>query len=373
MKGFSFGILAIVVVSILTTSCGGNKAAEQKPAAAAIPVNVYTVAAQGITGIDKYPATVVPLNEVELRAEVTGSITGIFVKDGQTVTKGQKLYEIDRSKYLANYKQAQAQVKAAQSTLEQAKRDAERYQRLQEKDAVARQVVENANTALLNAESQLLGAEAALANAQTDLNRSLITAPFGGTIGISNVKLGSLVSVGSTLINTISTTNPIAVDISVNEKDIYRFSMYMEEPHNEKDSLFTLQLPGGEVYPSQGELVAIDRAVDPLTGTITARLSFDNEKGNLRAGMSGLVRVRNQDTGQKLVVPTVSIVEQLGEFYVYVVGDSNKVSQQRIKTGTTAGDMVVIREGLKAGDLVVTTGVQNLRNGSVVQPDGAAK
>ena len=143
MKGFSLGILTIVAL-FLATSCGSNNAAEQKPAAAAVPVNVYTVAEQSITGIDKYPATVVPLNEVELRAEVTGTITGIYVQDGQTVTKGQKLYEIDRSKYLANYKQAQAQVKAAESTLEQAKRDAERYERLQQKDAVARHRDRNA-------------------------------------------------------------------------------------------------------------------------------------------------------------------------------------------------------------------------------------
>lgn len=373
MKGFSFWILAIVVVSVITTSCGSNKAAEQKPGPAAVPVNVYTVAEQGITGIDNYPATVVPLNEVELRAEVTGAITGIFVKDGQTVTKGQKLYEIDRSKYAANYKQALAQLKVAQSNLDQAKRDAERYVRLQEKDAVAKQIVEKASTALLNAESQILVAEAALSNAQTDLNRSVITAPFAGTIGIANVKLGSLVSVGSTLINTISSTNPIAVDFAVNEKDIYRFSIYMDQPHKEKDSLFSLQLPSGDKYPTQGQLVAIDRAVDPLTGTIKARLSFDNDKGNLRAGMSAIVLVRNEDTGAKVVIPNMAITEQLGEFFVYVVGDSNKVVQTRVKLGTTAGDKVVVREGLKTGDLIVTSGIQNMRNGVVVQPDNTAK
>lgn len=373
MKGFSWGILAMVVVPIITTSCGSNTAADQKPLNAAVPVNVFTVTEQGVTGIDNYPATVVPLDEVELRAEVTGTITGIFVKDGQTVVKGQKLYEIDRSKYAANYKQAQAQLKAAQSTLGQAKRDAERYARLQEKDAIAKQVVENANTALLNAESQLLVAEAALSNAQTDLNRSVITAPFGGTIGIANVKLGSLVSAGSTLINTISSTNPIAVDFAVNEKDIYRFSLYLEQPRKDSDSLFSLQLPSGDMYPTQGHLVTIDRAVDPLTGTIKARLSFDNEKGNLRAGMSGIVLVRNQDTGAKLVIPGMAVTEQLGEFFVYVVGDSNKVAQTRVKLGTTAGDRIVVREGLKAGDLIVTSGIQNMRNGTIVQPDNGAK
>lgn len=368
MKGLTFGILASAAI-IAISSCGSGNAAQPKPAPAAVPVKVFTVAEQGITGIDNYPATVVPLNEVQLRGEVNGSITGIFVKDGQEVKKGQKLYEIDRSKYQAAYKQAQAQMKVAQTNLEQAKRDAERYQRLQEKDAVARQVVENAATGLANAESQILVAEAALSSAQTDLNRSVITAPFDGTIGIANVKLGSVVVAGNTLLNTISSTNPIAVDFAVNEKDIYRFSQYLDGEHTHGDSLFTLRLPSGDVYPTGGELIAIDRAVDPLTGTIKVRLSFDNPKGNLRAGMSGVVQVRNTDSGQKIVVPTVALIEQLGEFYVYVVGDSNKVTQQRVITGTTAGDLIVVRDGLKPGQTVVTTGVQNLRNGSVVQPD----
>lgn len=373
MKGFSLGIVTMAIGAFTFTSCGGGRAAEQKPAPAAVPVNVYTVTEQGVTGVDNYPATVVPLNEVQLRAEVSGAITGIFVQDGQTVKPGQKLYEIDRSKYLAAYKQAQAQLKVAQTNLEQAKRDAERYQRLQEKDAVARQIVENALTGLANAESQKLVAEAALSNAQTDLNRSVITAPFAGTIGIANVKLGSVVSVGTTLINTISSTDPIAVDFAVNEKDIYRFSLFMETPHNEKDSTFTLQLPGGEMYPLTGKIETIDRAVDPLTGTIKVRLRFTNPKGNLRAGMSGIVKVRNMDTGNKMVIPSMAVTEQLGEFYVFVVGDSNKVTQQRVNLGTTIGDKIVVRDGIAPGATIVTSGIQNMRNGIVVQPDTVVK
>ncbi|CAN5134264.1 efflux RND transporter periplasmic adaptor BpeA [soil metagenome] len=372
MKGSAFWILTLLIASFTWSSCGNGNAAEQKPAPPPVSVNVYTVAAQGVTGVDNYPATIVPLNEVQLRAEVNGSITGIFVQDGQTVKAGQRLYEIDRSKYLANYKQAQAQLKVAQSNLAQAKRDAERYQRLQEKDAIARQVVENSETNLQNAESQILVAEAALSNAQTDLNRSVITAPFAGTIGISNVKLGSVVTAGNTLINTISSTNPIAVEFAVNEKDIYRFSLFMDSTQNPEDSTFVLQLSGGETYPAVGKLVTIDRAVDPLTGTIKVRLSFDNEKGNLRAGMSGLIKVRNQDTGHKILIPNVAITEQLGEFYVYVLGDSNKVTQQRVVLGATIGDRLIVREGLEPGTTIVTSGIQNLKNGSVVNVDTTA-
>jgi len=369
MKGFAFIIFTIIITSLCFSSCGDGNAAGPKPGPAPVAVNTYTVSMQNVTGVDNYPATVIPLNEVELRAEVNGSITGIFVQDGQTVKEGQKLYEIDRSIYLANYRQADAQLKVAKTNLEQAKRDAERYKRLQEKDAIARQIVENAETALMNAESQILVAEAALANAQTNLSRSVITAPFSGTIGISNLRLGSVVSAGTTLINTISSTDPIAVDFAVNEKDIYRFAMLLDIPPKDTDSTFTLQLPGGQVYPQVGKLVAIDRAVDPLTGTIKARLSFANPNGYLRAGMSGVVKVRNQDTGEKLVIPTVALMEQLGEFYVFTVGDSNKVTQQRVMLGGIIGDKTVIREGLDTGAVIVTSGIQNMKNGTVVKLD----
>lgn len=372
MRRISFGILILTMTSLLWTSCKQGDATVAQAGPAAVAVKVYTVNKKAITGLDNYPATVVPLNEVELRAEVSGTITGIFVKDGETVKKGQKLYEIDRSKYQANYKQAQAQLTAAQANLDKAQKDVDRYKALLQKDAIARQIVDHAETDLLNAQSQVLAAEANLANAQTDLNRSVIVAPFSGTIGIANVKLGSLVSVGSTLINTISSTDPIAVDFAVNEKEVYRFSKMLQNPQ-QNDSIFGLQLPGGENYPAQGKIITIDRAVDPQTGTIKVRLSFDNPDGNLRAGMSAVVKVRNQDAGEKLVIPHVAIIEQLGEFYVYVVDSANTATQQRVKLGTEAGDLVVVRDGLSPGDVVVVNGLQSIRNGSQVEPQKQAE
>lgn len=368
MKRISIGILTIAMSSFFFVACQGGKAKDQAAPPPA-SVSTYKVTTRSVVGLESYPATIVPLNEVDLRAEVTGTVTGIFVKDGETVKKGQKLYEIDRSKYQANYKQAQAQLKAAQADLAKAQQDVDRYKALLAKDAIARQTVDHAETDLMNAQSQVLVAEAALTNAGTDLNRSVIVAPFNGTIGIASVKLGSLVSIGSTLINTISTTDPIAVDVPINEKDIYRFSLLQNDPNHVKDSVFTLQLPGGELYPALGELTAMDRAVDPRTGTITARFSFANPNGGLRAGMSGTLKVRTQDTGAKLVIPYVSVSEQLGEFFVYVVDDSNVVKQQRVKLGATFGEMIVVREGLKAGDQIVVTGLQSIRNGSTVSPE----
>ncbi len=141
--------LFLLGITALILSC--NNAEKQKPAQGPPPaVNVITtlVTKQPVTGLDTYPGNVVPLKEVEIRAEVNGYITGIFVSDGQKVRKGQKLYEIDRSRYAAAYSQAEAQVEIARTNLQKISRDLERYTRLSEQDAIARQRLDYAAAVL---------------------------------------------------------------------------------------------------------------------------------------------------------------------------------------------------------------------------------
>jgi membrane fusion protein (multidrug efflux system) len=366
------GIFTILSVAALIVSCGNKDAkTPQQAAPPPIAVTVYEVSSASVRGLDRYPGTIVPLVEVELRAEVNGYITGIFVKDGQTVRKGQKLYEVDQSRYAATYRQLTAQVQIAKANLERVSKDVERYTRLSEQDAIAKQRVDYANADKLTAAAQVAGAEANLANAATDLSRSVIKAPMNGTIGIATVRLGSLVSAGSTLINSISAPDPIAVDIAIGEGEIQRFIKLQQAPQVKHDSTFSLILPDQTTYTLPGKVTAIDRAVDPQTGTLKVRISFPNPGNRLRAGMNTLVRVSNLDEGNQLTIPGRALTEQLGEFFVYVLGDSNKVSQRRVTIGTRVHDMVVVRDGLKAGEKIVSDGVQNLRQGAVVNPSSA--
>ncbi|WP_188548527.1 efflux RND transporter periplasmic adaptor subunit [Hymenobacter qilianensis] len=373
MKWNLVRLLPFVIGSVAATACGSKKEeAAQNAAPAAVPVTVYNVTEESVVGIDTYPGTVVPLNEVELRAEVSGYLTKSYVQDGQRVTKGQKLYEIDQSRYAAAYQSAQAQLRITQANYEKAAKDAERYNRLAEQDAIARQRVDYATTDVANARAQISAAQANLANAATDLRRSVIIAPFNGTIGLAQVKLGSLVTPGTTLINTISSDNPIAVDFPVNEQLIPRFAKFQQAAGGNSDSLFTLVLAGEERYPAPGKINTIDRAVDPQTGTITVRLQFPNTERTLRAGMNATVRVLNEDTGRQLVIPSKAVTEQMGEFFVYVVGDSSKVNQRKVLTGTRVKDKIVVREGLKANEVIVSEGMQNLREGATVKIDEPA-
>jgi len=362
----------LIFSSAFLASCGNSEQSAQQTAPPPMPVTTYTVTKEEVTTTDKYPGVVVALNEVELRAEVGGYITAIYITDGQKVTKGQRLYEIDRTNYQAAYNSAKANLEMATANQSKAQKDAERYTNLAEKDAIAKQRVDYALTDLANASSQVAAAQANLATAQANLNRSIITSPLTGTIGISQVKLGALISPGTTLLNTVSTNDPMAVDISVNQRDIQRFLELQKNPGQSiSDSVFSIEQNGNE-YALNGKIVAVDRAVDPGTGTIKVRISYPNPSGVLVSGMTCNVKVLNRAPEPQIIIPHKAVSEQLGKYSVYVVGDSSKVEQRMVELGSEVKDRIVIREGLKEGEVIVSDGIMKLRPGAVVQPSQAA-
>ncbi|MEO6548083.1 MAG: efflux RND transporter periplasmic adaptor subunit [Ferruginibacter sp.] len=351
-------------VLLLLAACADNK-----PVAPAAPppakVTVEDVRLSDAVYYDEYPATVTPLNQVELRPQVNGFITGVFFKDGERVRKGKLLYSVDAQLYSANYQQAIANSMVQQANLNKAQKDADRYHELDKNDAVAKQLVDNADAALEVAKKQADASRANIQAVQTGVRYTRVYAPFDGVIGISAVKVGTAVTAGQTLLNTISSDKELGVDFNVDQKEIYRFNNLMVEKQKPNDSTFSLVF-GTDVYPFPGKIALIDRAVNPQTGTIKARLIFPNDKSLLVAGMNGTVRVKNNSSTQAAIIPYKAVTEQLGEFFVYVPNDSNKVSQRKVVLGKQIGKDIIITQGLQRGDKVVVEGVQNLREGAPI-------
>lgn len=350
---------------LLFTACGGPKTPEQPKAPPPASVQVYEVKSESAVYYDNYPGTITPLNQVDLKAQVTGYITGIYFTDGQHVNKGQKLYDIDRQQYQANYDQAVANLNVVKTTLVKAQQDADRYTDLLKQDAIAKQKVDYALADLQNVKAQIIAAQANVTRLSSDLRFSVIYSPFDGTIGISQAKTGTLVTANQNVLNTVSSDNPMAVDISVDQKEIPRFIQLQQHPGAAADSTFTLLLPDNSVYTKTGSVSLIDRAVDPQTGTIKTRLIFAND-GKLKPGMSINVRAKNNNAGKFLLAPYKAVVEQMGEYFVFVVKDSSKVAQQKIIPGTRINDKIIVKDGLKEGDKVVSEGVQKLKDGTVI-------
>jgi membrane fusion protein (multidrug efflux system) len=187
----------------------------------------------------------------------------------------------------------------------------------------------------------------------------------------------------------------MAVDFLVNEAQLSRFQDLSRSKQTPADSLFTITLPDRSVYPYTGKISVIDRSVDPQTGTVRIRLEFPNPKYTLRAGMSCIVRVHNTDRTPQIVIPGKAVVEQMGEYFVFVVKDTVIMSQadsahketadtvkgpklrafqKKVMLGQTVDDKVIVKKGISEGDVVVIDGVQALHEGSKVavsnKPDG---
>jgi RND family efflux transporter MFP subunit len=400
-------ISLVLICSLAVFSCQQKPPAPNPPT----PVNLMTISSNSVLYYDNYPATTVALSQVNIIPQVQGYITGIYFTEGTHVHKGEKLYVIDERLYKAAYDQAEANVKVAQGNVVQAQQDADRYTYLNAHNAVAKQVLDHAVIALQNAKNELNAAEQTRKTAATNLTYSIITAPFDGTIGFSQVKLGNMVTVGTTVLNTISTDNPMAVDFLINEANLAHYQDLQRSKQDHLDSLFTIILPNHTVYPQTGKISVIDRAVDPQTGTIRVRLTFPNDKQNLRAGMSCVVRIHNQETTPQMLIPGKAIVEQMGEYFVFLAKDtiihkkadsasaqgdgsakpksdesaSQKGSdpdttkgnsehqgphlvaiQVKVEVGQTIGSNIIIKSGIQDGDKVVVDGVQALHDGSPI-------
>ncbi len=357
----------LISSGLVWQSCGGDNANQQQPAQSmsqpAVPVTTTLVSQEIVTGVKSYPANVVALQETEIRAEVSGYITKINVADGAFVTKGQTLYEIDRTRYQAAVDQAKSAVEIAKSNLDRVQKDLQRYQTLADNDAIAKQTLDYATTEVNNQRAQVQSAEAALVTAKTNLQRSVITAPFSGTIGISQVRNGALVSAGSSLMNTISSTNPIAIEFQISEKDITEFTKLQSGSLNTE---IYASLPDGTRYEEAGRITTIDRAVDSQTGTLKVRATFANNNNMLRTGMNTLLNVASTSTQEELIIPNKAIFEQLGTFNVYTVTDSSTVAIQQVTIGQKINENIVIKSGLSLGQKIVLEGVASLRPGAKI-------
>ena len=352
------------VLIIAATSCGNKDSSPKQGPPPAVNVNTDTVQ-QGVTVYyDNYPATITALTQVDIKPQVSGNITGVFFKDGDHVRKGEKLYSIDPQQYAGAYDQAAANVDVAKANLVKAQKNADRYIELQKNDAIASQTVDNALADLAAAKMQVAAAQANVQSVQTNLKYTTIYSPIDGTIGISQVKIGTSVY-PQTLLNTISTDDPIAADIAIDQSLIPKFTEILNKHNSKTDSIFTVTLPDGSVYSHPGYISFLDRAVDATTGTIKARIVFNNPEKMLKVGATASVRVENKSDSATIVIPYKCIVEQLGEFFVYQVQDTIAL-QKKVVLGNKIDGTVIVKDGLKPGDVIVTDGVQKLRDSSAV-------
>jgi membrane fusion protein (multidrug efflux system) len=366
MKKFTVLIIVLICLS-LSLSCS------RKPAQA--PVNapevlVTTVTPQDVPRVLERVATLDGFINANINAQVQGYIVSRDYQEGSVVKKGDLLFQIDPRPFEAALAQAKATLAKDKAT--QAKTDADERRALDlfKKKVISEQERDTAVAAAGSSRANVEADEAAVKQAELNLGYTKITAPIDGVAGFANNQVGDLVGPSTGPLTTVSQIDPIKALVTAGEGPFTDFiSRHPDQKEREayiKSLDFELILGSGNAYPHKGKFYALDRNLDPKTGSIRYYVTFPNPGNILRPGQFGKVRFVADMKKGALVVPQEAVNELQGNFQVAVVDQNNKVSIRPVKMGERIGAMWEVTEGLKPGDKVVVQGLQKAREGSTV-------
>jgi membrane fusion protein (multidrug efflux system) len=358
-----------VAASLLAVACGKKEAPPPPPP----EVKVAAVLQKDVPVYVEAIGQTRGSTEIEVRARVEGFIQTIDFKEGNPVRKGQLLYTIDPSPFQAALAQAKGALAETEAQLARAKQDVVRYEPLVAKNAISRQEYETAVVVQRAAEASVEAAKAQAQRAEIDLGYTRVLAPENGLVGKTEVYPGTLVGRGqSTLLTHISQIQTIHVRFTIPERDYLYYARRREElgKGGEAPQLpFELVLADGSVHSEKGQLVFVDRNVDPATGTILMEAAFRNPGGIVRPGQYARVRAAVDMKPGAILVPQRAVSELQGIYNVAVVGGDDTVEIRMVKPAQRIGNLWVMDEGLKAGDRVVVEGLQKVRSGVKVKAE----
>jgi RND family efflux transporter MFP subunit len=358
---------ALLSLMLFTAGCS-RKAAPTGPAAP--EVLVTTVVPKDVPRILERVATLDGFINANINAQVQGYIVSRDYQEGSLVKKGDLLFQIDPRPFEAALAQAKATLAKDQANLAKAAADEKRARDLFDKKVISEQERDTAVAAAGSNKANVEADEAAVKQAELNLAYAKITAPIDGIAGFANNQVGDLVGPTTGPLATVSQIDPIKAIVTAGEGPFTDFvSRHPDQTEREayiKSLQFDLILSSGNVYPHKGTFYALDRNLDPKTGSIRYYVIFPNPGNILRPGQFGKVRFVADMKKGALVVPQEAVNELQGNFQVAVVDQNNKVSIRPVKMGERIGAMWEVTEGLKPGDKVVVQGLQKAREGSTV-------
>ena len=364
--------LGAVSLVVSLAACDQNKEADQSKQTAAPPsppsVIVADVIQKTVPIYSEYVAQIEAKDTVEIRARVQAYLAAQHFAEGTIVRKDALLFTLDPREYEAKLLQAKAQLEGAQARLGKAETDERRLKPLAARQAVPQQDYDNAVANLETARAGVSAAKASVVEAGLDLSYTTIRSPITGLIGKRLVTPGNLVGKGeATLLDTVSSVDPVRVVATISEAEYLRLRSLKGERKGFAVPL-ELVLADGSIFPHKGKLIIIDRAVDVKTGTLTGIAEFPNPDALLRPGQFGRVRAALETAENAILIPKRAVQEVQGTKTVLVVGADNMVALRTIKPGESVGALLVVQDGLKAGERVIVEGIQKARPGTKVNP-----
>lgn len=366
-------ILSILV--LLTISCSNKnpeQSAIQPPTLPIMSINTSEANTESL-----FPVAIQGKNDIEIRAQVNGTLDKIFIDEGDYVSQGQSLFKINDNIYRQQYNNAYASLKAAEATVVNAQIEVDKLTPLVQNKVVSDFQLRTAKANLSIAKANVEQAKASLANAKINLDYTTIKAPVNGYIGRLPKKQGSLISPQDPeALTKLSDVKEVYAYFSLSENDFINFkSQYAGSTIPEKLKKLpqvTLILSDNSEYDQKGNIDMVDGQFNKTTGAITLRAKFPNKNGMLRSGNTGSVKISVNHIGS-IMIPQESTIEIQDKLYVFLLDSKNTVTRQPITISGKSGTNYLVKNGIKEGDRIVLKGFENLPDGATIIPEKTKK
>lgn len=362
-----------VLTAVVLTSCGSKS---KQMGEASNDFAVETVQATTADLKTSYPATIKGMQDIEIRPKVSGYLVKLLVDEGSTVHKGQPLFLIDSEQYRASVKAAQAQIRVCKANIATQKLTVENKRMLFKQNIISNYDLQMAVNTLASYEAQLAAAQAQLQSAEDNLRWCTVTSPADGVVGSIPYRVGSLVSAQSAeALTTVSNISKMYVYFSMTEKQLLALTREAGGVNAaiKKMPAVSLVLSDASTYSQNGTISTVSGVIDPSTGSVQMRATFDNAQHILRSGGTGSILVPTH-ANDAIIVPQSATFDVQDKKFVYVVNNDKSVATREITVlPQNDGQTYVVASGLRSGERIVVDGVNQLKNGQKINPISRAQ
>lgn len=370
-KRAAVSLLGLFVFVAAIADPGRTHAQAPKPA-----VDIATPVVQTVREWDQYTGRFEAVEQIELRARVSGYLNSVHFEDGQLVNKGDLLFVIDPRPLEAALAAAKASLTSAQAQLKLADTDLKRGEELLKRRVTAVAEVDRRRSQRDVAAADVLVARANLRTAELNLGFTNIRAPIAGRVSDRRVNVGNLISGGSegaTLLTTIVSQDPIHFVFDVSEQAYLKYARLnasgKRPGSRDTPNPVYIRLTDETGWPRRGFMNFVDNVLGQETGTARGRAILDNTDRFLQPGMFGEIRLLGSGDYQAVLIPDSAILFDQATRIVMLVGADSKVAIRIVETGPVIDGLRVVRKGLAGDDKVIVKGLQRVRAGMEVTPN----
>lgn len=357
-------LLLLTATLTVLQSCGEEP--QGMPPSAPVQVDFENLQPVSAQIESKYPGAIEGKVNVDIKAQITGYLENIYVKEGDYVQKGQTLFKIKGDVYNEQVRTSQAMLNAALSAEENARIELEKIKPLVAGKVVSEVQLKTAEANYASAKAQVAQARSALGSSQINADFALIKAPVSGYIGRIPNRVGNLVTPADMVpLTTLSEIDEVFVYFSLSESDFISFTK--DRKTDAGMNTVELVMADGTLYEQKGKLEIASGNIDRSTGSISLKAVFSNPDKILRSGGSGKI-VLKKEMKKVLTLPMACVKDIQDKYFVYVLGSKNVVQMKPIEISGTSGNNYIVQSGLKAGEKVALNRIDVLFDGMPVVP-----